>query len=164
MRINPREVFMSQASGWMRFLADAFVGIGHSPIRLLWMSCLGALGLLFADYFNAICSLNKWIGVPLSMALVFLFAWALLLGRLLLFFPFPPCCRGQCGSIDEYTWNMGRIFGYERWRIYHYWCKCGDEYIREGRRFYQVLPDGTRKPYLKLIGFRKWQADPEYDR
>jgi hypothetical protein len=125
----------------------------------LWVILWIALGVFLADVLNRDVGLSRWIGVPLSVSFVLLFVWALALGRLLLLFPFPPCRQGKCRSIDAYTWMMGRLYGREKWSTYHYWCKCGDEYIREGKRFMQVLPDGTRQAYMKLVGFRKWQAE-----
>ena len=95
----------------------------------------------------------------MSVVFVLLLIWVLTLGNLLLRFPFPPCRQGRCRTIDAYTWIRGRIYGREKWNTYHYWCRCGDEYVREGKRFFQVLPDGTKKPYMMLAGFQKWEND-----
>lgn len=151
--------FLAESWGWRRFLADCLIGAVSSPFRLLWVIWWIALGVALAHRLERFYGLSQWVGAPLSIALVLLIVWAFSLGRLLLFFPFPPCRRGKCRSMDAYTWVMGRLYGQEKWSTYHYWCKCGDEYIRESKRFLQVLPDGTRQTYMKLVGFRKWQPE-----
>ena len=162
MQIAYCKWFTSESSGWLRFLADGFIGLLWLPLRLVSASWWIAWGVVLADGLNRLFGLSRWIGGPLSLSFVLLVVWASSLGRLLVFFPFPPCRRGQCRDIDAYTWVKGRIYGREKWGMYHYWCKCGDEYIREGKRFLQVLPDGTRQAYMALVGFRKWQLEPAY--
>jgi hypothetical protein len=85
--------------------------------------------------------------------------WAIWLGRILFFYPFPFCRRGKCHSIEDYRWYIDAIFGRVGRGVYLYKCKCGDEYIREGKRFMEILPDGTKRPYKKLVSFRKWADD-----
>jgi hypothetical protein len=95
-------------------------------------------------------------------------AWFLLLTRLLIFRPFPVCRKGKCRGIDDYYWQHGRYFGKCTWSFYLYCCRCGDYYLRRGKRFMEWLPTeeskhdirkGITRPYLRLVGFRKWQAD-----
>jgi hypothetical protein len=59
----------------------------------------------------------------------------------------------------QFTWNWGSFFGREKGGQYWYKCACGDQYIRKRNRFIEVLPDGTKRPYKKLVGFRKWADD-----
>ena len=151
--------FFSESWGWRRFLADSVIGTIHSFFRLLLLICWIALGVVLGDLLNRFCGIPKWLGTPLSITVVFLCAWAFFLLRLLVFFPFPPCRRGQCRNINAYTWVMGRVYGQEGWRTYRYWCKCGDEYVREGNRFKFVQPDGNRQTYMRLVGFRKWKEE-----
>lgn len=158
MKISFYKWFTAESWGWRRFLADGFLGILWWPLRLVSSICVIAIGVVLADFFQREIGLSRWIGVPLSVSFMLLLTWVLTLGRLLFFFPFPPCRQGQCRTIDAYTWVKGRIYGREKWNTYHYWCRCGDEYIREGRRLSYVLPDGTQKPYLILDGFRKWKT------
>ena len=83
-----------------------------------------------------------------------------LIGRLRLFFPLPLCRQGKCYRLgQDYVWRLGTLFGYEGKGIYLYKCRCGDMYIREGKRFTVLLPDDTTRPYKKLVGFRKWEDD-----
>jgi hypothetical protein len=85
---------------------------------------------------------------------------AVLVGRLRLFFPLPLCRQGKCYRFgQDYVWRLGTLFGYETKGIYLYRCRCGDTYIREGKRFMALLPDDTTRPYKKLVGFRKWEDD-----
>jgi len=88
--------------------------------------------------------------------------WLALKNRLLFFFPFPLCRRGKCYRLGtDCVWRIGTLFGYETKGIYSYKCRCGDVYIREGKRFMELLPDDTLRPYKKLIAFRKWADDSE---
>jgi hypothetical protein len=85
---------------------------------------------------------------------------ALLVGRLRLLFPFPLCQQGKCHRLgQDYVWRLGTLFGYEGKGIYLYKCRCGDLYMREGKRFMELLQDDTRRPYKKLVAFRKWADD-----
>jgi hypothetical protein len=85
---------------------------------------------------------------------------AFLVGRLRLFFPFPLCRQGKCYRMGrDYVWRLGTLFGYETKGIYLYKCRCGDTYIREGKKFMELLPDDTQRPYKKLVSFRKWIDD-----
>ena len=81
-------------------------------------------------------------------------------GGLLLFFPLPFCRRGKCQAFgQDYIWRLGTLFGYETKGTYSYKCACGDIYIRNGARFMELLPDGTRRPYKRLVDFREWADD-----
>ncbi len=153
--------FLSESWGWRRFLADTFVGVIYSPFNLLWVIWWTALGYTLAIRLNERWGLYTWIGIPASIALVYLLLWVLSLMRIILIFPLPPCKQGLCRGIDGYTWVMGHIYGRERRGTFHYWCKCGDEYVREGKRFFYVCPDGTRQIYMTLVGFRKWQFESQ---
>ena len=85
---------------------------------------------------------------------------AILVGRLRLFFPLPLCRQGKCRRLGrDYVWRLGTLFGYETRGIYLYKCRCGDTYIREGKRFMELVADDTLRSYKKLIGFRKWADD-----
>jgi hypothetical protein len=114
---------------------------------------------LLADFLKKSWGIGPWIGYSIGFVIVFFLSWAILLGHILLFFPFPSCRQRKCHSIDDYTWNIGSFLGREGWGVYSYKCECGNEYVREGKRFMEVLPDGTKRPYKKLIGFRKWADD-----
>lgn len=122
----------------------------------LWIDSGAWLGL----------KLHRWVGFtgylvgfPLGSFLAIFVTWAVLLGRIALLYPFPLCQMGQCRGFGQYVWMRGTIYGYERGGRYRYRCKCGDEYVRRGKRFMHVLANGTEAPYKKLIGFRKWEDD-----
>jgi hypothetical protein len=126
-------------------------------IAVFWSDC-GAL-LWFA--------LRKPLGRPgiwvfgiLGFVAGVIITRAVLIGRLRLFFPFPLCRQGKCYRFgQDYVWRLGTLFGYEVKGIYLYRCRCGDMYLREGKRFMALLPDDTTRPYKKLVGFRKWEDD-----
>jgi hypothetical protein len=95
-----------------------------------------------------------------GLAVGILVTRAILVGRLRLLFPLPLCRRGKCHTLGRgYVWRLGTLFGYEAKGNYLYRCACGDLYVRQGRRFMELLPDDTRRPYKRLVGFRKWQDD-----
>lgn len=89
----------------------------------------------------------------------YFFTWVILVGRLRLFFPLPLCRQRKCQGYDNYHWPVRTIYGWEGWAIYRYRCNCEDEYIRHGKRFIEVLPDGETLSYKKLHGFREWVDD-----
>jgi hypothetical protein len=146
--------------GFLRFLADEWVGFPWSIGRFLAIGCWIGLGFGLARLFERLGLVRVSTAIQLvAILLVFLFVWAVSIGRLLLFFPFPSCCNGKCRDITAYEWRIGYIYGRKEWGVYHYRCRCGDEYIREGKRFLRVLPDGSKEPYMILTGFRKWEKD-----
>jgi hypothetical protein len=63
------------------------------------------------------------------------------------FSPFPVCKRGRCRAFKDYDWLPGTLYGWIDWKTYYNKCNCGDFYIRSRGRFFEVLPDGTQKPY-----------------
>jgi hypothetical protein len=86
--------------------------------------------------------------------------WAVLWGRLLLLFPLPLCRQGKCRSIGrDYVWRLGTIYGFEGEGVYRYKCACGDQYVRQGKKFMELLGNGTTRPYKRLVGFRHWADD-----
>lgn len=55
-------------------------------------------------------------------------------------------------------WRKGTIYGREKDGSYKYRCKCGDHFLRDGKRFMQVLDNGKLRPY-KLYEQGKWVND-----
>jgi hypothetical protein len=103
---------------------------------------------------------GRWgIGCLFGLVLAPFLSWAIWLARILTCYPLPPCRRGKCRGIGDFTWPIGWTFGREKWGTYYYKCSCGDEYVREGKQFMELLSDGTKRPYKKLVAFRKWADD-----
>jgi|SRR5580658_5407114 hypothetical protein len=122
-----------------------------------WIICGTLLGLALERTWG---KLGFFVGFVVGMMGGVIVLWAVLLGRLLLWFPLPICRRGRCHRFGkDYEWRSGTIYGWEGKGLYLYVCKCGDKYIRRAGRFMEVLPDGTRRPYQKLVGFRRWADD-----
>ena len=71
---------------------------------------------------------------------------------------FPTCRNGKCRS-DDY--KVVSLKGRNRWigTRYGLFCKCGTKYEKKGRRFLEVLPDGSRRPFMIWRSFRGWFAD-----
>jgi hypothetical protein len=82
------------------------------------------------------------------------------------FYPPPLCRQRECQGADyeSYGSDLNR-FGSG---MFCYRCKCGDYYVRFGKRFMQGHFDEEQRPtylsaYKKLIGFRKWGDDQQED-
>jgi len=172
MRITLRRLLYAAQWSWVEFLLYAIFGGKDSVVRLLRGIAFLILGVLLGDFLKKSWGITVWIGYPLGYVVVCLLAWAVLLGRILLFVPFPLCRKGKCHSIDDYSWFMGSFFGKCKCGVYWYKCHCGDQYLRRGKRFMEFIPDvtvppspwvninkGTTRPHKKLVGFRKWADD-----
>jgi hypothetical protein len=64
----------------------------------------------------------------------------------------PRCLRGCCDS-DDYLYKKTSSQGV--W----FECKCGGQYLIEGRSFREVTLHGEIRPYMKKIGLGKWVSD-----
>ena len=172
MKITPKRLLYSAEWSWFRFILFTLVG-KTLPTKLRSFGFI-ILTSLLSLYLKTIWGIPVWIGFPIVFVALCLIVWAALLSRLLLFFPFPICRKGKCHSIDDYSWSMGSYFGKCWWGVYWYRCRCGDEYLRRGKRFMEFIPEvvkppspwfyiskGTTRPYKKLVGFRKWVDDTE---
>jgi hypothetical protein len=122
-----------------------------------WFFCGGLLGLALQERWG---HPGFFLGCLLGTLGGAIVTWVVLTGRLLLFFPLPPCRQGKCRLLGkDFVWKKGSILGYEGKGVYHYKCKCGDEYLRTGKKFQELLPDGTTRSYKTLVGFRTWADD-----
>jgi len=170
MKITLRKLLYKAQWGWVWFLIYAFLGKNFfSMLRaILMIVCTMLLG----DFLKISCG-TGWISYAIAFFAIYFLSWAFLLGRILLFFPFPVCRKGKCNSIDDYSWFHGTFFGKCKWGVYWYKCHCGDQYLRRGKRFLFIpepknppspwvdIRKGTTRPYKKLVGFRKWADDTE---
>lgn len=64
----------------------------------------------------------------------------------------PVCRRGKCSATDfeQYQFTQEGVI---------YRCRCGDPYLRKGRRFLEILPNGSQRPYMVRKAFCGWQRD-----
>ena len=127
------------------FLVTFFIG-GGVLVSSQTGRFFGTLGYCVGFFF----------GVFVTFCLFLLFV-QLFRGFVVLFFPCPTCRRGSCRSYGDYVWRVGSFYGYEKWRVWRFKCRCDDQYIFDGIILKEVLPNGTTKPYKKLVGFRKWR-------
>ena len=173
-KIIPDWLNFPKSSSFTLFFIYVLLGGHRSTIRFLRTVLFVASAVVFGEFLKKSLGIPKWVGCPGSFLIVCFVAWAVLLGRILLFVPFPPCRKGKCHNIDDYTWFMGSFFGKYKWGVYWYRCQCGDQYLRHGKRFMEFIPEvteppsqwvdinkGTTRPYKKLVGFRKWADDAE---
>jgi hypothetical protein len=174
MKIIPRWLDFPKSSSFIRFIVDVLLGGHRNVIRFLRTIFFMALAVPLGDFLKRSWGISEWIGYPIAFVVICLLTWAVLLGRILLFFPFPSCRKGKCHSIDDYEWCYGCFFGKFKWGVYWYLCHCGDQYLRRGKRFMEFIPEvtvppspwvninkGTTRPYKILIGFRKWADDTD---
>jgi len=174
MKIIPHWLNFPKSSSFTVFFVDVLIGGHRNVIRLLRTIFFGVLAVLLGDFLKRSWGISEWIGYPIVFVAICFLAWAILLGRILLFFPFPPCRKGRCHRIDDYSWFMGSFFGKCKWGVYWYQCSCKDQYIRRGKKFMEFIPEvteptsqwvninkGTTHPYKKLVGFCKWADDLE---
>lgn len=65
---------------------------------------------------------------------------------------YPSCRTGKCRS---FNYRSGRLENNQQVLI----CACGIPYRHRGRRFYEVQPDGSLRPYKVWRAFRGWFPD-----
>lgn len=121
-----------------------------------WIASGVALGTFVGKKWGAIGYIS---GFALGTYGAFCLTWLVLVTRNVLLRPFPVCRQGKCRTFREYVWKRGSIYGWEKGGIFRYRCRCGDEYLRVGKRFLQVLDDGATRPYKKYQRGGKWVDD-----
>ncbi len=165
-----------QALLWVRDRARRFPSHQPTPVHsfrkltknmtlpkllvVIWWCASGFLmGAVWHEHLGVIGACAGFLlGFTGALLLSLGIGWALwkLFGFL---FSFPPCRRGTCLQYSDYMWRRGTFFGWEKWRKWLFRCRCGDLYIFDGNRFFEVLPDNALRPYKRLSGFRKWDND-----
>ena len=65
---------------------------------------------------------------------------------------FPTCRTSKCHDVDYKYQPTGD-------GQYGLFCKCCSRYKKQGRRFFEVLPDGSLRPYMIWRSFRGWFPD-----
>lgn len=71
----------------------------------------------------------------------------------------PKCRNGCCQGPDLSSKNDGDYKIQEVDGKFYEICKCGDRYLRRGRRFLLINKDGTETPYLIWRRFKGWAPD-----
>jgi hypothetical protein len=94
------------------------------------------------------------VGLPLGFAtgVAILKGIVLLSSAWHIFFPLrPDCSAGKCRSNGYNTEiKTGHLI---------YTCKCGKSYMRDGRKFIALMPDGSKHPYKRLDRWGRWVDD-----
>lgn len=121
----------------------------------VWIAC----GVILSSLLGRAWGIFGYaVGFLAGFSGAFLLTWLILVTLSVLLKPWPECQRGKCRTFRGYVWKRGSIYGWEKGGIFRYRCKCGDEYVRKGDRFLQVLSDGTMHPY-KRYERGKWVDD-----
>ena len=134
---------------------------------LLWM--LGFAGLLTAIWMrNRFGFIGYVIGLPTGAAVMLgilsgaTLTWIYIQGLLFRGVPAFPVCRNGCcrgGRLSDpgdykTVWN-------DDWTVRGFRCRCGVTYQKVGRRFVELAPDGSLKPYLIWSRLKGWCPDPQ---
>lgn len=132
---------------------------------LLWI--LGFAGLLTAFWMgNHFGFIGYVIGLPIGAAVMIVIlagsvlSWTYIQGLLFHGIPRFPACRNGCcrgGRLSDpgayqTVWN-------DDWTVRGFRCRCGDIYQKVGRRFVELNPDGSFKPYLIWSRLKGWCPD-----
>lgn len=135
---------------------DSQMTLPRLIVTAIWMAC----GVVLSSRLGRIWGTFGYVcGFLAGFVIVSCVTWAIVLSRNLLLMPFPACRHGKCRTFRDYVWKRGTIYGWEKGGIFRYRCRCGDEYIRDGNRFLEVLSDGTTRPYKKHQRGNKWVDD-----
>ena len=141
--------------------------IGATCIEVLWLLLILLGGLIVACYAGAKFG---WLGFVVGLLAGTLASCGVYVGSILMrclliglstgIPEFPPCGNGKC----KYAWTppfgdyqLSEMVG-DRIGVR---CQCGSLYVKQGRRMFEVLPDGTRKPHMIWKPFRGWYPDGE---
>jgi hypothetical protein len=141
------------------FCLAVLAGGARSLFRLWLVVVWCSLGGLLAATINRRSGLSAGLlGFFLGVFVGAVTSWCALSAFMLAFTSFPRCTRGNCDQRSHFGWHPWLLFGRIRRGVYVYHCRCGDTYVRVGRRFMLRLGDEIR-PYKRRVGFRKWEND-----
>ena len=133
-----------------KFLLLSFCGLGG-------VLCAVIAGRLFARYNLMPLWLTTALGFILGSLLFCMLFFLLVEYRIKWFLSLPYCKQDRCYRFAvDYTWMNGTIFGWIEWSQHYFRCKCGDRYLRIGKRFMRVQDDGTLIPYKRLERQNCW--------
>lgn len=128
------------------------VGIGRwagfYPPRLARGSAIGNLWRLALVVIVFLASV--WM-ISVLTWLVIRFCWTRL-------HQFPVCALGRCDRLG-YRWILQEPFGWEQKNIFRYFCRCRDEYLRSGSRFYRLREGSIIEPFMRLDSDGSWVKD-----
>ena len=124
------------------------------------MLCALTARKMFGEYGHVAVGIGSFIGLILGVVGSWTIFFSLVKLRVKYFLSLPRCKRDCCYRFGpDYTWRKGTIYGWIDWSQHHFRCKCGDQYLRKGRKFMEVHPDNLLKPYKRLEGWSTWVDD-----
>jgi len=116
-----------------------------------------------------VCFLRHWWEMVFFVDFAFgfyapvLWLWTFILLSILLD-SFPVCSSGKCRGKRDFAVSPSCYYSNEDRPVdglTEYKCKCGDEYVRRGKRFMALDSERNPHPYKKLVGFHKWADDTD---
>lgn len=122
----------------------------------IWIACGVMSSFLLGHVFGAF---GYVLGFLVAVVAGFLLTWLVLVTLNVWLNSRPDCRRGKCRTFRDYVWKRGTVYGRERDGTFRYRCRCGDEYVRDGRRLLELLKDGTTRPYKRYKGRGRWVSD-----
>ena len=138
------------------------------PTEFFMLLMLAVAGLLTAIWGgNRFGCVGYVLGLPVGIVAMFsaiyaaALSWVYVEGLLFDGVPWLPACRkGRCkgGRLAEFGDYHSIKIDRDRW-VFR--CRCGDTFKKVGRRFVEVAPDGSFRPYLVWSTIKGWSADKE---
>ena len=138
------------------------------PTEFFMLLMLAVAGLLTAIWGgNRFGCVGYVLGLPLGVVAMFsaiyaaALSWVYVEGLLFDGVPWLPTCpKGRCkgGRLTDFGDYHSIKIDTDRWAFR---CRCGDTYNKVGRRFVEVVPDGSFRPYLIWSTVKGWSADKD---
>ncbi len=124
-------------------------------IELFFVALYLGVGFLFGNYgFHQYGWLGAITGFGIGAFGVILIVKGIARIESIFYRPLPVCRNNVCQGNDyKYVHNQQGIVVCR--------CKCGSDYILNGRRFGEITPEGAFHPYMKRAMFGKWIPDSE---
>jgi hypothetical protein len=141
--------------------------LGAKHVRKQPFSVL--MSIPFCMALLSMCFLRRWIATVhiADFALGFyvpILWWGTKILLWIVFSPFPICKNGKCRGMNSFFRDVALSQGKQVEAANQpivYTCRCGDEYVRCGKRFMALDSERTPQPYKRLVGFHRWADDPD---
>jgi hypothetical protein len=131
--------------------------VGFTAIELLLFLCCIAFGTVAALALRVYGWIGLVIGFVGGFALVPVTIYLVLLTVSFVWTGKPPLPACQCGNSERGHYKFVRLEDGDFGHV----CDCGLRYRKKGGRVWEILPNGTAKPYMKWRALRGWYPDSQ---